>query len=1359
MNESKRAASTTSGTEPAPPSERRAAFPIVGLGASAGGLEALEKFFSRLPDEPGVALVIVQHLDPDRPSIMPELLSRVTRMPVEHVRDWTRPEINHVYLIPPNTTLTLDGTVLRLTTPIAPRRNPIDSFFCSLAEAQGEQAIGIILSGGGSDGAQGIKAIHEHGGMSMAQEPAAHDSRPRSAIALGVVDYVLPAEEMPSRLLAHVRHDERVQDEDSNVRFDGAAEISDDLRRICALVQRRTDHDFSRYKQATILRRVQRRMQVRQAASVRDYLDMLREPAEADQLFRSLLIGVTRFFRDAEAFDALASEIIPALLKRKGAEQEIRVWVAGCSTGEEAYSIAILLREATSTLESIPRVKVFATDIDEAALEAARTGRYPEHIADHISAARLARFFVKQLNGYQVCKEVREMCIFSDHNLIADPPFSHLDLLCCRNVLIYFEGDIQKKLVPLFHFALDPAGYLFLGPSESVDGYSGLFHARLKKHRIYQRQDALSPPITVLPLLHSLRLQKHLAPIAQAPAITPEQGLVKSIERHLLDAYCPATVIVNEGGEILYVYGRTRKYLELSPGAAAVNVVDMVRDGIRPDLLTALREAVRTHGVVVRPDVSIEMEGQIQRLNLIVQPLLLPGSVGAAPGFFMVVFQELGPLLSRQQADSEGAVPPYRDPVVHELEVELRSTKESLRTSVEEFRASTEELKSSNEELVSTNEELQSTNEEMQTSKEELQSINEELQTVNIELHRKVDEVDRINGDLQNLFASTQIAIIFLDNDLQIQKFSPATKALFRVIESDIGRPITDIAVTFSDDALVDHVRQVLQTLEPREQQVHQVHQAEGDLWYIRRIRPYRSFENTIDGVVITFVDITELKRAQTRIGYLAAIVESSQEAIIGQSLDGTITSWNAGAERLFLYSSAEAIGRSYAVLMTKEEAVSMPRLLERLRRGEYVDAVEARLVSKLGAVLTVFLTLSPVFDESGAIVGISAIAHDITGRRVAEESLRQADQRKNEFLAMLGHELRNPLAPILNAAQILRHLAHGDPATARAQEIIERQGRHMTRLIDDLLDVARISSGKILLRKEPLDFVELIRTVVEDHRADIESGSLSIDAHLPRRPVFVIGDRARLAQIVDNLMHNAAKFSDAGGRISVTIEVEPGGSRVALRVRDAGIGMDPDTLARLFEPFIQADRSLERSRGGLGLGLSVVKSMVELHEGTVSAESKGPGLGAEFTIRLPMIMAPASVQGMDSAPGRSRGPQKVLVIEDNIDAAETLDTLLQLWGHTVAIAHAGAEGVALARDFLPDVVLCDIGLPGGLDGYAVARELRARSDGSTPYLVALTGYGQDEDQRLAAAAGFDRHLVKPVDHDVLEKLLSRLPR
>lgn len=1333
------------------PVGQRATFPIVGLGASAGGLEALEKFFTHLPADPGVAFVVVQHLDPERTSHMPELLSKSTRLPVEHVKDWTPIEVNHVYLIPPNTTLTLEGKTLRIATPISPRHNPIDSFFFSLAVAHGEQAVGIIFSGGGSDGAQGIKAIHEHGGMAMAQDSALHDSMPRSAIALGVIDYVLPAEDMPEVLLAHLKQATRAEGEQSFLRLEGATDVTENLRRICAIIQHRTDHDFSRYKQATILRRIQRRMQARQVTSVVDYIALLRESDEVEQLFRSLLIGVTRFFRDDDAFEELAREVIPALFARKGREQEIRVWVAGCSTGEEAYSVAMLLREVASKLDLAPTIKVFATDIDDAALDLARGGRYPEAIVDQMPAPRLARFFVKLLSGYQVSKELREMCIFSNHNLISDPPFSHLDLLCCRNVLIYLESDIQRKLVPLFHFALDPGGYVFLGPAESIEGYSDLFRSRIKKHRIYQRQDALNPPTGVFPLIQPLRLPRSAPLMAALPTPpTTERSLVKSIERRLLDEFGPSSVIVNERGEILYIYGRTRKYLELSPGAPNVNVLDMVRSGIRSDLLTALRESVRTQAMVTRPDLSLDMGNQVQRLNLIVQPLALND---VESGLYMVVFQELGPLLSRARADFEGAAPPYRDTVVQELEVELRSTKESLRTTVEEFKGSTEELKSANEELVSTNEELQSTNEEMQTSKEELQSINEELQTVNIELHRKVDEVDRANGDLQNLFSSTQIAIIFLDNSLRIQKFSPAAKALFRVIESDVGRPLTDIAAAFSDVTLLDQVREVIEALETREQQVYR---AEGDLWYIRRIRPYRSLENTIDGVVVTFVDVTDLKRAQARIAYLAAIVESSQDAIIGQSLDGTITSWNAGAERIYGYSPSEVLGRSWSLLVSKKGAGEIGRLYERLRRGEYIEAFEAEHVSKVGSTLTVFLTLSPVCDTNGVIVGASVIAHDLTRRRLAEDGLRLAGQRKDEFLAMLSHELRNPLAPILNAAKILRHLAQGDPAMTRAQEIIERQGRHMTRLIDDLLDVARISRGKVLLRKEVVDVVELIATVVGDHRDDLERGHLSVDLRLPQDPLSVLGDRVRLAQIVDNVLHNAVKFTDPGGTIAVSLEVEPDGARVALRVRDTGIGMNELTLSHLFEPFIQADGGLERSRGGLGLGLSVVKSLIELHDGEVSATSDGPGRGAELLLRLPLVKhsvagkGPARVQ-------RDKVSQRILVIEDNLDAAETLETLLRLWGHEVQSASDGAEGVALAKELNPDVVLCDIGLPGALDGYAVARAIQAARGTASPYLVALTGYGQEDDQRLAAEAGFDRHLVKPVDHDGLERLLSEL--
>lgn len=683
-----------------------------------------------------------------------------------------------------------------------------------------------------------------------------------------------------------------------------------------------------------------------------------------------------------------------------------------------------------------------------------------------------------------------------------------------------------------------------------------------------------------------------------------------------------------------------------------------------------------------------------------------------------------------------------------------RTLEESLRFTVEELRISNEDLASANEELRSLNAALRSSNEELSASKKALQAINEELSTVNVALRREVEELDRAHGDLQNLFTSTQIAALFLNHELRIKRFSPAAKSVFHVIDGDVGRPLTDLTVAFTEPDLVADARRVLRTLEPREEQVHRI---EGDVWFIRRARPYRSLEDAVEGVVITYIEITELKRAQARVTHLATLVKSSQESIIGLTLEGTVASWNTGAERLYGYAAAEAVGRPYAMLVPADRAAEMTDAYERMTSGENPEALETTRLRQDGAVVSVHLTLSAVIDAGGAIVGFSAIAHDITARVKAEEALREADRHKNDFLAMLGHELRNPLAPIRNATQILQDLEGGDVAMAHARDTIERQVQHMTRLIDDLLDLSRVSRGKILLRTEPCDLTEVIHAAVGGCRGLAEAGKVAMDMAVPARPLHVLGDPVRLAQMVDNLLHNALKFTDAGGRVAVTVEEDPARGEVVLRVRDTGMGMDARTLSRLFEPFVQADRSLSRSRGGLGLGLALVKTLAELHGGGVTATSEGLGRGAELTLRLPALRAPAAALPDRSAPAGDGPPRRILIVEDNVDAAETLKIVLERRGHEVSLAYTGAEGIEAARGRSPEVVLCDIGLPGEVDGYAVARALRADPTTSGAFLVALTGYGQDEDRRLTAEAGFDEHLVKPAAWTVLRQLLARL--
>lgn len=1335
---------------------RQPGFPIVGIGASAGGLEALETFFDGMPADPGAAFVVVQHLAPEHPSILPELLAKHTKMPVRVAEDGAAIEVDSVHVIPPNATLGIKGGVLSVRTPIEPRRNPIDGFFRSLAEDQGENAVCIVLSGTGTDGSLGLEAVKEHGGMAMAQSPetARYDSMPRGAIALGLVDHVLPPEEMPAKLLEYTKYllgvDARGARRDSRAEDQTAA-----LQKICAHLQRRLGHDFSQYKPATLLRRIRRRMAVTQATDLAQYLERLREqPEEVDLLFRDLLIGVTRFFRDPEAFAVLAASVVPEICRSAGDGGQARVWVAGCASGEEAYSIAILFREHLAELDVAPQVKIFATDIDEHALETARQGRYPEGIAEHVSKERLERFFTRQGDFYQVDKHLREMCIFSTHNIISDPPFSRLDLVSCRNLLIYLENTVQRKLVPLFHYALRAGGHLFLGPSEGLGAFPELFRTLDKKNRLFRRNDAARPLAVAFSAVDRSRGSR---PAEEPPGspVARRDVIPKALDRLLLDGYAPAAVIINEQRDIVYTSGRTGKYLELPAGVTSVNIVEMARPTLRPALHTAIHKAFGSRQETVHEDVTVEVNGHVQRLDLTVRPM---PDVDPAAGLFVVVFADIGPPISRDGSGAPGASIPAHDPLAQVLEAELRSTKEHLQSTIEALETSNEELKSANEEMLSTNEELQSTNEELQTSKEELQSINEELQTVNLELNRKVDELDRANSDLQNLLASTHIATIFLDRALRIKKFSAPATEVFRLIDSDVGRPITDIAATLADGDMVTDAREVLATLSPKERQVRR---APGDVWYIRRIRPYRTVDDVIDGVVITFVDITSMKQAQAHAARLAAIVESSQDAIIGMTPDGTITSWNSAAARLFEYGQSDVEGCSIALL--SPGAPVLP-LLEQVKAGGRVAPFDAVWLRKNGSPIDVQIALSPVAEAGGGVTGAALIAHDIGERKQREKeraqlvaALEEADRRKNEFLAVLGHELRNPLVPIRNAVELMRRIE--TPEIKRAVQMTDRQLRHITHLIDDLLDVTRIASGKIILRQGALDLGELVQAVVEDCQPSAAAAHVSLSSALPDGALPGFGDATRLSQAVSNLVLNALKFTGAAGRVTVTLEPGPGGDAV-IRVGDSGVGMAPEAVSRMFEPFAQVDVGM--ARGGLGLGLPLARGLVELHGGTLEGHSEGIGRGATFTIHLPAppagpLAAPAPDGDMPAA--SHGGPLRILLVEDDPDVGESMCMLLELDGHAVMVAPDGRQAIDMARAAPPDVVLCDIGLPDGMDGHAVARALRADPATASAYLVALSGYGQEEDRRRSSEAGFERHLIKPLDPDVLARILATVRR
>jgi two-component system CheB/CheR fusion protein len=832
-----------------------AALRVVGIGASAGGVEALRGFFQHWPAHNGIGVVVVLHMSPDRNSMLAEILARSTDARVAQATDGATVEADHVYVIPPNMLMSIQAGQLHLRAPIAPMHDnmPIDIFFTSLAADQGAHATGVVLSGTGSDGALGLKAIKEAGGVSLVQGGGGngpqYDGMPTSAIATGAVDLILPVDTMAEYILRlESRPEPPVEDEQTTT-----AQFAAVRPLICTLLRNQVGHDFSGYKQQTFMRRVQRRMQFL-GLDLAAYVDHLATRSdEVALLFHDLLIGVTSFFRDPDTFAAIEQTVIPRLFDGKDATSTVRIWVPGCATGEEAYTLAILLCEHIATLPAPPHVQIFATDIDEAAIGLARSGRYPTLLVKGVSPERLKRFFVIGDDMVRVGKQVRDLCTFSAHSVIRDPPFSRIDLISCRNLLIYLDTELQAQVIPAFHYSLLPGGYLLLGGSELVSRQGELFAPTDKKHRIFQRRDAPTPQ---LHLSHVQVPSHHQPPPSRrgrAPAGTWPSSAQVARDR-ILDHYAPSFVVVDAQGSVLYFSNRTGNYLEPASGSPSRDLLSMARRGLRAELRSALRAAVETGHTVERKRVNVELDAGTQPINLTVEPL--PGR--DADRLFMVVFADAGGIVARDQ--SAIAPPPMQDGTLEHVERELRDTREQLQTSTEEYEAALEELKSANEELQSVNEELQSTNEELETAKEEIQSMNEELQTLNAQLTNKVDELDHANSDLRNVFESTRVATIFVDRFLVIRSFTPAVAGIYNLIPSDKGRPLIDIVSQIDYEDLQPDVRRALDSGQLIERRVVR---HDGSAYYLMRMLPYRTAENEIDGILITFVDVTGLAQAE----------------------------------------------------------------------------------------------------------------------------------------------------------------------------------------------------------------------------------------------------------------------------------------------------------------------------------------------------------------------------------------------------------------------------------------------------------------------------------------------------------------
>jgi two-component system CheB/CheR fusion protein len=1336
-----------------------------------------------------MAFVLIQHLSPDRPSMLADILSRATSLPVTEVRDEQKAEPDRVYVIPPDRDMVIAKGVLRLVPREAGgQHRPIDHFFHSLAVDQAHRAIGVVLSGTASDGTLGLREIKAAGGITFAQDDTAqHQGMPTSAVAAGCVDLVLAPHAIAEELARVARHPYVVP----VVASPPVPAADGSVAAILQVLHRETGVDFLRYKANTLHRRISRRMLLHGIDGLVEYARYLEEnPAEAEALYQDILINVTSFFRNPEQFEALESRFLPRLLEGRSPTDPLRAWVLGCSTGEEAYSLAITISESLESAGRDDHFQVFATDLNAAGIEKARAGIYPKSIDRDVSPKRLRRFFAEEDGSYRVSKSIRDLCVFARHNVLTDPPFSRVDLVTCRNLLIYLEPDMQQRILPVLHFALNPSGLLLLGSSETAGGYRDLFEVEDAGNKIYSKRAGSRAVLS-----HGTRATP--SPPSGKPHEAEDRGREagpdEQIRHVLLERFAPAAIVINSRMEIVQFRGDTAPYLAPAPGKATLSVLTMARPGFQVPLRASIQRA-KQEQVPIRTDrIRILTDDGPREFSLEVVPI--PGG-GPSADLYLVVFDSAvrarraklratdppsgaerlrrwvrGILLRDRRRGARGAPETKQESAEEQLlrmSQELAASREYLQSIIATQEAANEELQSANEEAQSANEELQSINEELETSKEEIQATSEELTTVNDELQHRTAEISRINDDLVNLVNSVRLAIVILGPDMIIRRFTPEAEQMLSLHSADVGRSIHDVKLRIEVLGLERALAQAIDTGTAQELSA----QDPAGRWWALRIRPYRTVENKVEGAVLMLVDVDALQRSRD---YAESIVQAVREPLL--VLDGNLTVQRASRAyyEMFRATPEETEHRSFPDLGNGPwRAPGLQSALQMVRSGgQPLDRFEVLgEFPSIGRRVMLLTARRLPYEGDGSLILVAI--EDATEQRNAESALitrvadlRAADQSKDEFLAMLAHELRGPLSPIRSAAQILNDPAADDAMARRARATIERQSQRMTRLIDDLLDVARITQRKIDLRREPVDLGSILERAVELVRDLFESRGQKILLTAPPVPITLNADPGRLEQIFGNLLNNASKFSDRGARVWLTAGfVAATGSspaRAEVRVRDEGIGIVPEMLPRVFDLFLQADRSLERAQGGLGIGLTIVRRLVEMHGGMAEVRSEGLGRGSEFIVRLPAVR-----QGEGAIPRRGpaggavataprAAPRRVVVADDSVDSADSLAALLSLAGCDVRVVYDGPAALEVSETFRPEVMVLDIGLPG-MTGYEVARRLRARGGPGEILLVAVTGYGQAHDIELSRDAGFDHHLTKPVDIKVLRDLLGLSP-
>lgn len=1119
----------------------RLSFPVVGLGGSAGGLQALMTFFEHLPADPGMAFVVILHLSPHHESNAAQILQRSTAMPVQQVTDTVAIEVDHVYVIPPHFDLRMQGEQLQLDAMVRPVGSAvaIDLFFRTLAQVHQDLAFCVVLSGTGSDGATGLAAVKAEGGVTLAQAPdgAEWSDMPRAAIATGLVDIVLPVEDLGKRLVELAVNAKRLSRSEARATVSTVQRSGDApaLQDILDILRTQTRHDFRHYKLGTVMRRIERRLQVNGLSDLATYRDFLKAaPGEARPLLQDLLISVTRFFRDPEAFSVLASDVIPLLFDSVATGDPLRIWVAGCATGEECYSVGMLLNEAMASKDLSLPVQLFATDIDERAIQTARRGVYESGIAVDVSAERLRRFFVVEGSQYRVIPLLREQVLFAEHNLLRDPPFSKVHLICCRNLLIYLDQAAQASTLEMFHYALVPGGYLLLGGSESADAARELFSCVDPKNRIFR---AVPGRASAARLMLDAGAAPRPMSLVDAPtfglgpgrhAADPPQESAGRAHQDAISAVASASVLIDAQHHVLHLSPTAGRFMTHTGGVPSNNLLDNVDADLRLELRTALFQAAQAASRVRVRVARAQPGAGTQLLDIVVHPVSV---VDGQPARILVVFEEVA------IDASTGLAAPDAASVVHDKEHtarvlldqaddEIRRLQSVLQGSLERSAHYIEELRSANEELQAINEELRSASEELETSKEELHSMNEELMTVNAELCLKVEERGRLTDDLQNLIASSEIATVFVDAGMCIQRFTPHASKLFNLIASDVGRPLLDISSSLDYAGLAADAETVFRLLQPIERRL----QSTLGRHYLARILPYRTAGNTIAGAVLTFIDITRLQQAEER-------MRTSEERL-------------------------------------RAVTTSAPVAQDDVARGAHKDRAAAGV----------------------------------------------ADETKHRLLAVVSHELRQPLNLIGAHAELLLRLPEvsGLASIQRIGSTIQRAVGHQSRLIDDLLDLSRARTGGLRLNLEVVELGGLVRSLALAAGSDMERKRLDFKLHCDADLLVRCRcDRGRVEQVVRILLGNAMQSMPAGGQVSLALTSD--GRTARIEVADAGGGIAAEALPRIFELFGRTGAHAAAGNGGLDIGLTLVRDLVEAHGGTVEARSPGPGQGSTFRVELPL--------------------------------------------------------------------------------------------------------------------------------------------